>query len=279
MGIRLLRGRFFTEADNANGQIVVIVNHEFSEHYWPHQDPIGKRMRIGTQQAKTPWMTVVGEVGDAKLVSPDADAGEQFYQPVAQLGRDIGALASPTDINGNGGFIVLRSALPPQQMENALRATVRSIDPQLPLTRVQTMEQVVSGSEAPRRFNTVIISSFAVVAVLLAVLGVYTVIAFAVASRVQEMAIRMALGSQRSGIMRLILQSGMKLAAIGCILGLVGSAAASRLLRSFLFGVSPFDPLTVILAAAAVFLLALLASALPAGRAASIDPMQALRGE
>ena len=114
-----------------------------------------------------------------------------------QAEEAIGALASPADLNGNGGFIVLRSALPAEQMENALRATVASIDRQLPLTQVQTMEQAVSESEAPRRFNTVLISSFAFAAVLLAVLGIYSVIAFSVASRVQEMAIRMALGSQR----------------------------------------------------------------------------------
>jgi len=114
---------------------------------------------------------------------------------------------------------------------------------------------------------------------LLAVLGIYSVIAFSVASRVQEMAIRMALGSQRSGVMRLILQSGMKLALLGCVLGLAGAVAASGLLRSFLFGVSPFDPLVMILAAIAVFLVAGLASALPARKAASVDPMQALRGE
>jgi predicted permease len=280
MGLRLLRGRFFTLSDDANGQLVVIVNHEFAEHYWPHQDAIGKRMRIGTPQQKLPWMTVVGEIADAKLDSPDADAREQFYQPVAQLEKDAGSQASPaTDINGNGGFIVLRSGLASQQAEDALRAAVRSIDPQLPLTQVQSMEQVVSGSEAPRRFNTVIISCFALAAVLLAVLGIYSVIAFSVASRVQEMAIRMALGSQRSGIMRLILQSGMKLALLGCVLGLAGAVAASGLLRSFLFGVSPFDPLVMILAAIAVFLVAGLASALPARKAASVDPMQALRGE
>jgi ABC-type antimicrobial peptide transport system permease subunit len=125
----------------------------------------------------------------------------------------------------------------------------------------------------------VIISGFAVAAVLLAMLGVYSVIAFSVVARVHEMAIRMALGSQRAGIMRLILQSGMKLAVIGCALGLAGSVAASGLLRSFLFEVSPFDPLVMIVAAIVVLLLALVASALPAGRAASIDPMQALRGE
>jgi putative ABC transport system permease protein len=279
IGIPLIRGRYFTESDNADNQLVVIVNHEFAEHYWPHQDPVGKRMRIGTVKAATPWMTVVGEVADAKLTSPDADASEQFYQPVAQLEKDAGPLALPTDLNGNGGYIVLRSALPPKQMENALRATVRSIDAQLPLTQVQTMEQVVSQSEAPRRFNTIIISTFALAAVLLSVLGIYSIIAFSVASRVQEMAIRMALGSQRSHIMRLILISGLKLAAVGCVLGLTGAAAASSILRSFLFHVSPFDPAVMILAAIAVFALALVASAFPARRAASVDPIQALRGE
>jgi ABC-type antimicrobial peptide transport system permease subunit len=173
----------------------------------------------------------------------------------------------------------LRSAVPPEQMENALRATVTSIDPQLPLTQVQTMVQAVSETEAPRRFNTVLITTFAFSAVLLAVLGIYSVIAFTVASRVQEMAIRMALGSQRAGIIRLILESGAKLAAFGCVLGLAGAAAASSLLRSLLFGVSPFDPLVLTIAAAGVLLLALGASTLPALRAASIDPMQALRGE
>jgi ABC-type antimicrobial peptide transport system permease subunit len=164
-------------------------------------------------------------------------------------------------------------------MENALRSTVRAIDPQLPLTQMQTMEQAVSSSEAPRRFNTVLITGFAVAAVLLAVLGIYSVIAFSVASRVQEMAIRMALGSQRGGIARLVLGSGAKLAAFGCVLGLGGAAAASSLLRSLLFGVSPFDPLVLASAAFGVLLLALAASVLPALRAASIQPMQALRGE
>ncbi|MGA8162794.1 MAG: FtsX-like permease family protein, partial [Acidobacteriaceae bacterium] len=279
MGIPLLRGRYFTEADDANSQLVVIVNHEFAQHYWPGQDPIGKRMRTGMVKSATPWMTVVGEVADAKLNSPDADAHEQFYAPVAQLEKDAGAYAQPTDLNGNSLYIVLRSALPPEQMENAMRAVVRNLDPQLPLTQVQTMDEVVAQSEAPRRFNTIIISSFALAAVLLAVLGIYSIIAFSVASRVQEMAIRMALGSQRSHIVRLVALSGLKLAAVGCVLGLAGAAAAARILRSFLFEVSPFDPVVMILATLAVFALALAASALPARRAASVDPLQALRGE
>jgi ABC-type antimicrobial peptide transport system permease subunit len=236
-------------------------------------------MRLGGSKSETPWMTVVGEVADAKLSSPDADATEQFYEPVEQLEKDNGQYALPTDLNGNNGYIVLRSALPPEQMENVMRATVRSIDAQLPLTQVQTMEQVVAQSEAPRRFNTVVISSFAFAAVLLATLGIYSIIAFSVTSRVQEMAIRMALGSQRLHIARLMLNSGLKLAAIGCVLGLAGAAAASSVLRSFLFNVSPFDPVVMILTAGAVFALALLASLIPARRAASVDPVQILRGE
>ena len=164
-------------------------------------------------------------------------------------------------------------------MENVLRATVRSIDRQLPLTQVQTMEHAISDSEAPRRFNTTVITAFAAAAVSLAVLGIYSVIAFSVASRVQELAIRMALGSQRSGIMQLIVVAGAKLAGIGCLIGLAGAIAASGLLRSFLFAVSPFDPLVLTLAAIAILLLALTASALPARRAASIDPVKALRAE
>ena len=124
----------------------------------------------------------------------------------------------------------MRSAMPSEQMENSLRATVRSIDQLLALTQVQTMEQTVSQSEGPRRFNTVLIGSFALTAVLLAVLGIYSVIAFSVASRVQEMAIRMALGSQRGAIVKLVLQSGAKLCSIGCLIGLAGAAAASGLL-------------------------------------------------
>jgi predicted permease len=279
MGIPLLRGRYFNDADKAGAQLVTIVSHKLAQHYWPNQDPIGKRLRVGTSEMKTPWLTVVGEVADVKLSSPDETTKEEYYQAVDQAEEAIGSLASPGELNGNGGYIVLRSALPAEQLENAIRATVASIDRQLPLTHVQTMEQAVSESEAPRRFNTVLISSFAFAAALLAVLGIYSVIAFSVASRVQEMAIRMALGSQRSEIVRLILVSGAKLAAIGCVVGLAGAVADSTLLRSLLFGVSPFDPLVLTLAAGGVLLLALTASMLPARRAASIDPMQALRGE
>ncbi len=279
MGIPLVRGRFFTESDKAGAPLVVIVNRKLAGHYWPGQDPIGKRLRLGTPESQTLWLTIVGEVADVKQASPDVDTQEQYYQPVGQFEASLGPFGSPTGLNGKGGFITLRTAQLPEQMENALRSTIRSLDPQLALTEVQTMEQAVSDSEAPRRFNTAVITTFAVGSVLLAVLGIYSVIAFSVALRVQEMAIRMALGSQRVDIIGLILASGVRLATAGCGIGLVGAWAASRLLRSFLFQVDPFDPLVVAVAVATIFLLAVAASGLPARRAASIDPMQALRME
>ncbi len=279
MGIPLLRGRYFTDADDANNQLVVIVNHEFAEHYWPHQDPIGKRMRLGAVKSPTPWMTIVGEVADAKLISPDRDAGEQFFTPVAQAEKDAGSLAQPTDLNGNSGYIVVRSALPPDQIENGIRKVVRQLDPQLPLSQVQTMDEVLALSEGPRRFNTTVIASFALAAVLLAGLGIYSVVAFSVASRVREMAIRVALGSQRADILRLVLFSGAKLAAVGAAIGLVGAGFAASFMRTFLFQVSAYDPAVLVLAAVGVFVLALLASTLPARRAAAVDPIEALRGE
>lgn len=279
LGIRLLRGRWFTESDKAGSPLVAIVNRKMAEHYWPGQDPIGKRLRRGMPETATPWMTVVGQVDDVKLGSPDEDTALQVYQPVTQSVATEGVFAEAGELSALYGNLVLRSTLDPEQMENALRAVVRNLDPQLPLYRVQTMDHAISGSEAPRRFNTVLISSFAVVAILLSVLGIYSVIAFSVALREPEMAIRLALGCQRSGVQALVLTSGLKLAAFGCLLGLVGAAATSGLLRSFLFGVSPFDPVVLTLSAVGMLLLALASSVLPARRAASTDPMLALRGE
>lgn len=279
LGIQLIRGRLFTEADKADSQLVAIVNRKFAEHYWPGQDPLGKRLRRGMPETATPWMTVVGEVGDVKMHSLDSETEEQTYQPTNQAVASEGVFATTGELSDYYGNIVLRTAVPPEQMENALRATVHNIDPQLPLFHMQTMEYAISDSEAPRRFNTALISSFAIVAALLGVLGIYSVIAFSVASREQEMAIRMALGSQRSSILALILASGAKLAAIGCILGLLGAAATSQLLRSFLFGVTPFDPVVFAFSVAAMLVLALASSILPATRAAKVDPMLTLRGD
>jgi ABC-type antimicrobial peptide transport system permease subunit len=218
-------------------------------------------------------------VADVTEGSPDLPSKQQFYLPMKQANEMAGEMGSSGAVLGKRGFIIVRTALPPERMENVLPATVRSIDPQLPLNHVQSMEDTISRSEAPRRFNTVLISSFAAMAVLLALLGIYSVIAFSVASRVQEMSIRIALGSQRHRIVRMVMVSGVKLVVVGCAIGLAGASAASRLVRSFLFGVSAFDPLVMAGAVSLFLLLALAASLAPAWRAASVDFMQALRSE
>lgn len=276
MGIPLLAGRTLTPADNADSPLVIVVNHKLAERYWPGQDPVGKHLRIGMVETPTPWITVVGEVGDIKQASPDDEDREQWYQPISQLQKSLGTLGAD-QIAGNAGFIAVRTAMEPETMTNSLRATVRSVDPQLALAQIQTMESAISDSEAPRKFQTAIITAFALAAVLLAVLGIYSVIAFSAALRVQEMAIRIALGSQRSGILGLVFASAIKLAFVGCVIGLAGAAATSHLLDSFLFGVGALDPLVLTTAAVFVLILAMLASWLPARRAAAVDPMKALR--
>jgi putative ABC transport system permease protein len=279
-GIPMIRGREFTPADDIPGApLVVIVNRTLAEHYWPGQDPIGKRLHRGPVEATLPWLTVVGEIGEIKQLGADAPAANQFYLPESQIKAAVGSFATPAMRTGNAGTIVLRSLLPPEQMIDSLRAVVRSIDPQLPLTDVESMDHVVAEGQASRRFNTALISGFAAAAVLLAVLGIYSVIAFSTAMRTQEMAIRLALGSQRGSVMRLILASGIKLGLAGCGIGCVVAVFATRLLRSMLFQVDPLDPAVIVLAAFLLLLLVLAASVIPARRAASIEPMQALRTE
>jgi putative ABC transport system permease protein len=278
-GIKIIRGRDFTAADREDAPLVVIVNRSLAEHYWPGQDPIGKRLHRGASEAALPWLTVVGEIGDVKQLAADLPTGEQFYVPASQFKTAAGSFATPGMLTGNGGSIVLRSQLPPEQMADSLRAVVRSIDPQLPLTNVESMDRVVSEGQAPRRFNTALISLFAGAAVLLALLGIYSVIAFTTALRTQEMAIRLALGSQRSSVMRLVLVSGAKLGLAGGAIGAIAAVFATRLLRSLLFQVDALDPVVLALATVFIFLLALAATVIPACRAASVDPMEALRAE
>jgi ABC-type antimicrobial peptide transport system permease subunit len=226
-----------------------------------------------------PWMTVVGEVGDVRQSSPDAPIRYQAYQPYSQNIASYGPLAPPDALNAQGGAIVLRTTLRPEESIDELAAVVRQLDPQLPLIQVQSMDHAVSEAEAPRRFNAALISGFAAAAVLLALLGIYSVIAFSAAMRSQEMAIRLALGSQRSRIVQLIVVSGAKLGLIGCGVGAVAAIFATRLLRSMLFEVDPLDPSVIVLAALSIFALALAASLVPAQRAASVEPVQALRSE
>lgn len=226
-----------------------------------------------------PWLTVVGEIGDIKQGTADQDTAPQCYQPASQLRRSFAGYMAPDLLTGDGGIIILRSTLPPEQMTASLRAIVHSLDPQLPLTRMQSMERAIADGRAPRRFTAVLISAFAVIATGLAALGVYSVIAFTAASRKREMAIRLALGSSRSDVMRLILLSGTKLGFAGCFLGAAVALFATRLMRSLLFRIDPLDPPVLALSAMAVVVLAVLASLIPASHAASSEPAKILRME
>jgi putative ABC transport system permease protein len=279
MGISLIHGRYLTLDDKQGAPLVVVVNRSLAEHFWPGADAVGRRLHIGPQEATTPWATIVGVVADTKLAAPDAPTREQIYSTPPQFGGMLGSFAPPNYVFGNDGYITLRSALPPQQMTNALRLTVASLDPLLALQQIQTMDDQLSQSEAPRRFNTSIIGGFALGALLLATIGVYAVIAFSVSMRTHEMAIRMALGSTRVQVVRLVLISGARLALIGCAAGLAGSLAIARLLRSMLFNVSATDPLILATSIGTILLLSLFACAVPAQRAASTDSVHALRAE
>ncbi|MFL6427234.1 MAG: ABC transporter permease [Acidobacteriaceae bacterium] len=279
MHIPLISGRYVSIVDKADRPLVVVVNQTLAHRYWPGGNAVGKRLRLGTHEAKTPWATIVGIVADTKLGSPDTPNQEQIYVPAAQYKSMLASFAPSGMVTGDGGYIVMRSALPPEQMIHALQSTVASLDPLLALQQVQTMNDALSATEAPRRFNTSLITAFAIGALLLATIGVYAVIAFSVSMRAQEMAIRMALGSKRGEIVRLVLISGAKLAAIGCAAGLIGALAVSKLLGSMLFNVSATDPLILTSSIATMIVLSLVACAIPAQRAASANPVDALRAE
>jgi putative ABC transport system permease protein len=277
MGIPLLDGRYFTADDRSSSPLVIIVNESMAKDSWPGQRAIGKRMHVGNPQKGLPWATVVGVVADTKPGARDEPSDDQWYFPAQQPAVIKGLAASEKLTSPAGGFITVRSALPPEQITQTLRSIVANIDPLLPLRQVQPMNEAISNVEAPRRFNTGLITAFALGALLLAITGIYAVVAFSVSLRTQEIGIRMALGAQRSGIARLVLTSGARLALLGCGFGVLGSLAVSRVVRSFLFEVSATNPLIYMAGVLIMMAMALLASAVPATRAASADPIVALR--
>ncbi|HEY6935497.1 MAG TPA: ABC transporter permease [Terriglobales bacterium] len=277
MRIELVDGRYFTDGDRSNSLPVVIVNQSMAKHCWPNQRAIGKRMHVGNPKKGLPWATVVGVVADTKGGSRDQPTMDQWYMPAQQPATLFGSEPAGKLTDPVAAYITLRSALPPAQMVQTLRSTIAQFDPLLALQQVQPLTDALSNVEAPRRFNTDLITAFALGALLLAITGIYAVVAFSVSLRRHEIAIRMALGAQRAGIARLVLTLGAKLAMVGCVFGVLGSLAASRLVSSFLFEVSATDPLIYIAGILVMILMALLASALPATRAASANPTDALR--
>jgi predicted permease len=269
MGVRLLDGRYFNADDRSDSQPVVIVNEFMANHCWPGQYAVGKRMHVGGPPMKAPWATVVGVVADIKMGSRDEPSRDQWYTPLEQAAILYGS--------GDSGYITVRSALPPEQMVHTVRSTVAEIDPLLALEQVQPMTEAIANVEAPRRFNTGLISAFALGALLLALTGIYAVVAFSASLRTHEIAIRMALGAQRTRIAGLILSSAAKLALLGCTFGVLGSLAVSRIIKSLLFEVSATDPMIYLAGVLIMMATAMLASALPARRVASVDPIVSLR--
>lgn len=278
LGIPLIAGRSFTARDRSDAPLVCIVDESMARRAWPGQSPIGKRLHLGNPSRGLPWATVVGVVPDVRIDSPDRPGGEQWYFPMEQPAIIEGS-GTAGMVNQPFGWIALRSTLPPAQMIHTLRSVVGAIDPQLPLDPVQPMSEAISAVEAPRRFNTGLITGFAMAALLLAAMGIYAVIAFSVSHRTQEIAVRMAVGARRGNIARLVLGSGLRIAVAGCALGVLGSLGASRLVAAFLFGVSATNPIVYTVSICLMLALALLASTIPALRAAAADPAHALRSE
>ena len=275
MGIPLLEGRTFTMHDDSNAPLVIVVNQSMARDCWPGQSAIGQRMHVGNPGKGLPWATIVGVVADTKMPR-DVPSIDQWYTPMDQPATLYGS-GTPGNLSGPpSGYITIRSSLDPEHMVRAMRSAITEIDPLLALREVRPVTEAVLAIEAPRHFNTDLITAFALGALLLAITGIYGVMAFSVAQRTQEIAIRMTLGAQRAAIAKLVLASAAKLALFGCGLGVLGSLAVSRLLSAFLFGVSPTDPLVYTVCVSIMMTTALLASTLPAASAASADPMHAL---
>jgi putative ABC transport system permease protein len=263
MGIPLLQGRDFTELDRGDALLSLIVNEAFARRFWPNENPIGKRFRPGTSN---PFGTVVGVVGNVRNVSLESEGGPAFYFSHGRIGMP-------------GLVAVVRTVAPPETMTAALRAQVSALDVDLPVYNVRAMERLVSNAAGQPRFQTVLLGLFGAVALLLAAVGIYGVMAYAVTQRTHEIGVRMALGAQARDVLRLVVRQGMMLSLVGVAIGLALAFGLTRLLKSLLFGVSVLDPLTFVVAGLLLVSVALLACYVPAWRATKVDPLMALHYE
>jgi len=259
----LLRGRSFTEGDEDGKPLVAIIDESTARKYWPTQDPLGRRVRFGRDATK-PWTTVVGIVKNIKSDGLDIDGVPHIY-------------VSTYQDNSKKVSVVLRTSLPATELEPQIRREIQSIDPGLPVFNVSSMNDVLDRSLASRRFSADLVGGFAGLAVLLASIGIYGLLAYMLGQRSREIGIRMALGARREDILRMFLRKGVALAAMGIVAGLVFSAATASLMASLLYGVRPHDPAVFLIVPLLLLAVAALASYLPARRATKIDPMFALR--
>jgi putative ABC transport system permease protein len=266
MGITILKGRDFDERDTRDSQKVTIIDERLAREYWPDADPLGKRIRFGPPEDNEPWHTIVGVVAEVKHQRLDASTRKSVYLPFPQVA--IG-----------GSSLAIRTPGHPENLIAPVRAQVKELDPDLPLTRVMPMTEVVARSVWQQRLYTALFGVFAAVALILATVGIYGVMSYAVTQRTREIGLRMALGAQRHDVLKLVVGHGVVLAAIGVAVGLVASVALTRLMSTLLFGVTATDPITFIAVSMLLAGVALGACFVPARRAAKVDPMVALRYE
>ena len=266
LGAPLVRGRLFTEGDDFKAPNVAIVDEAFAARFFQNQDPVGHRIKRGGRGSNAPWMTITGVVGNIKSDSFDQPDQPHLYLPILQT-------------PGYAMAVYLKTETAPVGLINSLRERVRAVDPNLPLFGERTMEDVVADSLAQRRFAMQVVGLFGVLALLLASIGIYGVMAYSVNQRTREIGIRVALGASRGNILRWVLQQGVALIGAGVAVGLLAAFAMSRLLRSLLFNVAPTDIITYAALAALLAIVALFACYIPARRATKVDPLVALRYE
>ncbi|MCI0490971.1 MAG: ABC transporter permease [Blastocatellia bacterium] len=266
MGIRLLKGRPFTEADNENSTRVTVIDELMAQRLWPNEDPIGKRLKQGWPESETEWREVIGVVADTKLNGVDRETPLQSYLPLAQVPFD-------------SLILVVRTTGNPLAMASTVEQAIHTLDPDLPVFAVRTMDQLMGDSIAQQRLTLILLAGFAFLALVLASVGIYGVISYSVSQRTHEIGIRMALGARAGDVLRLVLGRGMLLTLTGVAIGMGAAFALTRLISSLLFEVSATDPVTFAIVPALLIAVALLACYIPARRAARVDPMVALRYE
>jgi putative ABC transport system permease protein len=268
MQIPLVGGQVFALEDGPQAPPVVVVNEAMANRYWPNQNPFGKRIKFGNLDSKIPWFSVKGVVKDSAQLSLDREVRPEVYFALGQMAWRYRRMN-----------LVVRTSVEPKSTLAAIQSAIREIDKDQPVYQVQTIAELVSESIATPRFALTILVMFAVLAVVLAVSGIYGVISYSVAQRTQEIGIRMALGARAADVLRLVLGQFMRLTLVGVVLGLVGAYALTRLMTSLLFGVTPTDVTTFVLVSIGLSLVALVACLIPARRAARVDPLVALRYE
>jgi putative ABC transport system permease protein len=263
LGVPLLKGRDFTDRDNSDAPQTAIINNDLARIYFPNEDPIGKRITFTDGES---WISIVGVIGDVKRLGLDTSAKPEVYFPFLQ----VPSLSMS---------LVVRTTTEPLSLAGAVKSQIQMIDRDLPIDESKTMQQLLADSNSGRRFNMLLLTVFAVVALVLAVVGIYGVMSYTVTQRTHEIGIRVAIGAQARDVFRMVIGQGMILAMIGIAFGLVGAFALTRLMTTMLFGVEPTDPATFVTIAVLLTAVALVACYIPGRRATKVDPLVALRYE